>query len=203
MIPLNQIAGRHIVKIAPGPNAERWPECLAEGIIAVGDLRKYPSQNDFLTTFRIHYPANGATTANKLWSLRDLQPGDLIVAKRGLGEVVGVGEVQPPGYEWRPARADYQHTVRVRWDTTAARTIPRQHAWQQTIATVSPELYAEIIGAPPPPPIPRPPDHRVTFDDLLAALAEEGLAYAAETVSNYLLTLQAKRSVIFTRISGT
>ncbi len=204
-----------VVKIAPGENARLWPECLAEGYVCVGwdevgDLRTYPSQEDFLTAFRIHFPAGGVVSANSLWSLLDLQPGDLIVANRGKDEVLGLGEVIAPGYEWRPERAEFKHTVRVRWDTSVARKIPPQHGWVRTIVPVPPELFA-LIGAPapdpatplPPPPSPSQPPQVVPYDALLRALEEEGLAFPAETVSNYLLALQTKRFVILTGISGT
>lgn len=202
---------RRIVKIAPGEGARFWPDCLAGSYICigwddVGDLRKFPSQDDFLTAFRIHYPPAGSVSANGLWSLLALEPGDLIVANRGKEEVLGVGEVVAPGYEWHPERPDFKHIVRVRWDTSAAGRIPIQHGWMRTIVPVSPELYAEIIGTLPPvrPPEPiAPPQHLVSFEALLHALEEEGLAYAPEVVSNYLLALQTKRLVIFTGISGT
>ena len=38
--------------------------------------------------------------AKELWVLRELAPGDLIVANKGTKEVLGVGAVESPGYEW-------------------------------------------------------------------------------------------------------
>lgn len=205
-----------IQKIAPGERAELWEVCRAEGRIRVGwedvgDLRKYPSQDDFITAFRIHYPSSAVSTAYALWGLLDLQPGDLIIANRGQSEVLGVGEVVAPGYEWAPDHVWAQHSVRVRWQPGVAGPIARQSSWIKTIMPVSPEVWEQIrtqLGAgepqrPPAPPQPPTPPQLVTFADLLAALRERGLSFSAELVANYILALQAKRFVILTGISGT
>ncbi len=51
-----------------------------------------------------------------------------MVANRGVSEVLGIGEVTEPGYVFRPERAEMQHTVNVRWDTSHAGAIPPQRA---------------------------------------------------------------------------
>jgi hypothetical protein len=66
-----------ILKIAPGERAELWAVCQAEGRIRIGweeigDIRKYHSQDDFITAFRIHYPTSAVSTAYALWGLLDL-----------------------------------------------------------------------------------------------------------------------------------
>ncbi|MBI3966853.1 MAG: EVE domain-containing protein, partial [Chloroflexi bacterium] len=75
------------------------------------------------------------------------RPGDLVVANRGISEVLGIGEVIAPGYEWRPERAEYRHAVRVRWNTTVAGEIPPQRHWATTtVAEVPEELYRLIAS---------------------------------------------------------
>jgi 5-methylcytosine-specific restriction enzyme B len=67
------------------------------------------------------------------------------------------------------------------------------------------QQYQEILDAPndsavdPPssPPISR------TFEDLLSHLSDQDIHFSPETVSNYLLALQARRFVILSGISGT
>src|SRR5262249_3688454 len=120
----------------------------------VGDLRQYPSKEAFKARFRELLSAEYkgwepqiSRKANEVWTLIELQPGDLVVANRGTTEVLGVGEVVEPGYEWRGDRAEFRHTVRVRWDTSVAKPIPPQRAWATTtVADVSPELYRIIAG---------------------------------------------------------
>jgi 5-methylcytosine-specific restriction protein B len=58
-----------------------------------------------------------------------------------------VGEVIEPGYEWRPDRKEYLHTVKVAWDTTYAKDIPSQGRWAlTTVDPVPSELYNLIMG---------------------------------------------------------
>ena len=170
---------RRIVKIAPGANARSGRTACNRGSSQSGGCSRGPPQIPLAgrlpDRLRIPYPANGTTTANKLWSLHDLQPGDLIVANRGLGEIVGVGEVQPPGYQWRPDRALSAHRA-CPLGHHGGEDDPTPDRWQQTIADCRPNAcgdygYAAPIAHPAPT---RAPRH---FDDLLAALAEDGLAY--------------------------
>lgn len=115
-------ASRRIVKIAPGHDANYWQDCLEGGYICVGwdevgDLRQYASREAFKDRFRQLYPSSPtkmAAKANEVWTLMELRPGDLIVANRGISQIVGIGEVVAPLYDWRPERTRYKHTVRVR-----------------------------------------------------------------------------------------
>jgi hypothetical protein len=204
---------QRLVKIAPGAKGKFWPDCLEGGYICVGwddigDLRQYESKEAFRAAFREHYSAeyNGQEStisrkANEVWTLRELQFGDRVVANRGTSEVLAVGTVMEPGYEWRPDRSEFRHTVRVEWDTSVAKVIPPQKSWATvTVAPVSAELYNLITGSSPTPPSPPP---QAGFDAIMAALRSQGLTFAPELVSNYLLALQTKRFVIFTGISGT
>lgn len=147
-----------IVKIAPGELAKYWEDCRKNSYICVswdevGDLAEFESKEAFLEVFRQHFPYNGAEAvvsrkANELWTLRELQPGDKVIANRGTSEVVAVGTVNDVGYKWRPDREEYRHTVGVDWDTSAARVIPPVKAWAMTtVSKVSAALYRNILGA--------------------------------------------------------
>src|SRR5690606_32843132 len=81
------------------------------------------------------------------WTLRELQPGDTVIANRGTTEILAIGTVNDTGYQWRPERTEYQHTVGVDWDTTFARTISPIKAWATTtVSKVSAAQYREILG---------------------------------------------------------
>jgi 5-methylcytosine-specific restriction enzyme B len=149
---------RQIVKIAAGRDGEFWRDCLQEGFICVGwglvgDLTAFEAEEELLARFKEAYSEryNGhASTlkkkAGELWTLRELEPGDIIIANQGTSRVLAVGEVQEPGYEWRPEREKYKHTVRVKWDTSYATDIPPQKRWALvTVAPVSGELYQQIL----------------------------------------------------------
>ncbi|MCB8924029.1 MAG: EVE domain-containing protein [Ardenticatenaceae bacterium] len=163
---------RRVVKIAPGERAKHWDDCLANGYVCVGwdqvgDLREFESEEEFRTrfseTFAETYNQHQSTItkkANEVWTLVELEPGDLVIANRGLSEVLAVGEVVEPGYEWRPERDERKHTVRVKWDTSYAKEIPLPKYWANvTVATVGIELTQRLLtrsGEPKPPPVPLP-----------------------------------------------
>jgi hypothetical protein len=204
------LAEPRIFKIAPGENAQFWDDCLNGGYVCVGwdkvgDLRSYADQDEFRQAFQREYSARYnnwkpqiSRKGSEVWTLRQLNPGDRVVANRGTAEVLAVGTVVSPAYQWRAERPQYRHTVRVDWDTSVAKRIPEQRSWATTtVAPVSKELFEIIMGqtAPTAPSDP--------FAVLLASLRKAGLHFSVEIVSNYLLALQTKRFVILTGISGT
>ncbi len=132
--------GGRLIKIAPGPDARFWDECLAGGYICVGwddvgDLRRFESKEAFVTAFQEHYSELYATRskltekANELWLLIDVCAGERVAANRGMSHVLGVGTVEPPGYVWDESRPEYKHTVRVAWDTSYEKEITTQPRW--------------------------------------------------------------------------
>ena len=152
---------RRIVKIAPGEDARYWADCLQGGYICVGwddlgDLREFESKSAFREAFAARYSADYnqhraqvSKKANELWTLRELEPGDMVVANKGISRVLAIGEVVEPAYEWRPERPEYKHTVRVKWDTEVEKEIPPQKGWAfVTVAKVPADLYAKITVGP-------------------------------------------------------
>ena len=182
---------RRIVKIAPGENAKYWDECVTGGYICVGwddvgDLSDFKTKSEFKERFSDAFAAlyrnnksKLSAKANELWMLQELSPGDMVVANHGTSKVLAIGEVEEPGYEWRDDRADFRHTVRVRWDTSVARTIDPQPSWGTvTVGKVPPALYEAILSGQPTPggngKRPKPP--------LPGALLEPELLELAETL---------------------
>src|ERR1700693_1638403 len=145
-----------IVKIAPGEHARKWQECLTGGYISVGwnevgDLRQFSEKDDFRKKFVELYSkgptAVGPTTrkANELWTLMELQPGDIVVANKGTSEIVGIGSIVAPGYQWRPELDEYKHTVSVNWTHTQPYSIDAVSSWAtQTVGRVGAELWQRI-----------------------------------------------------------
>jgi 5-methylcytosine-specific restriction protein B len=142
---------KRILKIAPGDNAKFWEDCFENGYICVGwdevgDLKQFQSKEAFLPAFSQAFSqiyqgraAKISEKASELWKLMELQAGDLVVANKGISRILGVGTVEEPGYEWNEDRAEYRHTVRVRWDQSYAKEIAPQKRW--ALVTV-----AEIKG---------------------------------------------------------
>ena len=82
---------RRVVKIAPGPNAKYWSECRDGGYICTGwdevpNLAEFDSKDEFKARFFEAYKelysaeAKRSAKANEVWTLRELEPGDLVIA---------------------------------------------------------------------------------------------------------------------------
>lgn len=178
---------RQVVKIAPGDDARFWPECLERKYIRVGwgkvgDLRRFDTKDAFRARFeqeygdeyKGHQPAI-SKKANELWTLRQLEPGDLVVANKGTSQVLAVGEVVEPAYEWSDGEGDYDHTVHVAWDTAYAQSIPTQKRWAfTTVAHVPQSLAATILEKKPGPTPEIAPDPLI--QEVADALARKGQA---------------------------
>ncbi len=153
---------KRVVKIAPGEKAMYWGDCIKNGYICVGwdevgDLYEFESKDElrakFLETFD-YAPTKASTKVNELWTLRELEPGDLIVANRGISQVLAVGEVQDAGYAFRDDRANYKHTLAVKWDSSFAKDIEPQKNWAfTTVSKVSTSLYDSIVSGNSNPPV--------------------------------------------------
>jgi 5-methylcytosine-specific restriction enzyme B len=146
-----------VVKIAPGERARHWPDCLNDGFICVGwddvgDLSQFESKEAFRDAFREHYPYDGNASqlskkSNELWTLMELEAGDKVIANRGISEVLAIGTVTDAGYQWRPERNEFKHTLGVDWDTSEARQIKPIGAWRTTtVSKVNAARYKEITG---------------------------------------------------------
>lgn len=173
---------QRVVKIAPGERGMFWPECLENSYICVGwdevgDLSQYETKEVFRDTFRKHYPYNGvehqvSRKANELWTLVELQPGDTVIANRGVSEVLAVGTVNDTGYVWRPEHEKFKHTVGIDWDTAQAKPIAPVKGWATTtVSKVPATLLRQIIGQGP---TPKPVDADAQYVDVEAALRRRG-----------------------------
>jgi 5-methylcytosine-specific restriction enzyme B len=122
-------------KVAPGEQARLWDECLEGGYMCVGwdqigDLSLFDTEDDFKIAFNAAYTDeyNGHKSAitrksKEVWRMREMVEGDKIIANRGIREILGVGAVTAAGYQYRPERAEYKHTINVEWDVSAARML--------------------------------------------------------------------------------
>ena len=153
---------KQALRISPGGNERSWGDCLREDYICVGwdevgDLSQFEWKAAFRARFEEVYPYKGHLAqakkkGNELWKLTELEPGDLVVANRGIGQVLAVGEVVQPGYRWADERPEFRHTVAVKWDTTYEQRVPPQKHWATvTVAKVPDPLLTTILGERPKP----------------------------------------------------
>ena len=151
---------KRVFKIAPGRDAEYWEDCLKGGYICVGwdevgDLRNFNNKKEFIEHFsdvfseehKNHKPTL-TKKGKELWTLVELEPGDLIVANQGISKILGVGEVLESGYEWSESRENFKHTVKVKWDESFQKDIPPQKRWGLvTVAPIGVDLYNRLISS--------------------------------------------------------
>ena len=138
------------VKIAPGEDAKYWDDCLRDGYICVGwdevgDLREFPveggisrasSRRNSPETYNNHKPTL-SKKANEVWTLMELEPGDIVIANKGTSQVLAVGKVAEPGISWKPERRRIQPHGAVSSGTRSyAKEIPPQKRW--ALVTVAP-----------------------------------------------------------------
>ncbi|MFG1774236.1 McrB family protein [Nocardia salmonicida] len=141
--------GRAIWKIAPGEQAKYWPDCMDGKYICVGwdelgDLSQYTSDTDLKDAFTALWPNAMISSARNLLAYRDLEPGDRIVANRGMSTVLAIGTVTG-GYRFDDSREYCKHVVPVEWDTTFARQLDTPQVWRRTLVKVKDSLFAELI----------------------------------------------------------
>jgi 5-methylcytosine-specific restriction protein B len=181
------------VKIVPGKGAMAWHECLDHGYICVGldevgDLEEYESAAEIETKFNeLEPPENGEKRrqhrekALELWTLRELQPGDKVVANHGISKVLGVGTVIEPGYIFDDSRSLMKHTVSVQWDTSFEKTIPKQPLWAfVTVAELTEEQKILILGTSSPSPV----MHTQALNQILYGPPGTGKTMIAKVVAN-------------------
>jgi len=152
-----------IVKIAPGENAKYWEQCRNGGFICVGwdkvgDLREFESKDSYQTKFHEVfsdlYKGNKSMLSKKakeVWTLRELEAGDLVVANQGIEKILAVGTVVEPTYDYQSGeQPEFSHHVHVNWDTSYAQDIAPQKKWAfATVADVPQALSTQIFSKKP------------------------------------------------------
>ncbi|WP_218841417.1 AAA family ATPase [Winogradskyella costae] len=107
---------------APGRNAEHWDAFYEEGIVAIGwdklgDLSQYESKEDVFDALKENYGGEGDKrndVAANYEICNEMQIGDIVVVKRGRGELLGYGVVTSD-YFFNTARAGYKSCRTVDW----------------------------------------------------------------------------------------
>ena len=107
---------------SPGNNASIWNECCKDGIMAIGwseigNLEQYQSKDAMKQAMKTKidpgYPYTNA--AHATWQFaKEMKPGDIVFAKKGMHLVIGRGVVESD-YYYDPNRSMYQHVRKVSW----------------------------------------------------------------------------------------
>lgn len=145
----------HYWLYAPGHGAAMWDDFYKRGVMGLGweelgDLRKYSTKEelrrDLVETFGGDTSQKNSAHAN--WQfVHDINPGDIIFAKRGMSEIIGRGIVEGD-YEYDAEATDgYPHIRRVKWTHRGSWTREKKFA-QKTLTDVTdyPDFVAEIAS---------------------------------------------------------
>ena len=107
---------------APGENARNWEEFYNIGIMGlgwdkIGNLRNYKSRDEIKQALVEAYGGEGSkkndVSANDDF-LNKVKIGDIIIAKKGRGELLGYGVIISD-YEYDKERTEYHHIRKVDW----------------------------------------------------------------------------------------
>jgi hypothetical protein len=147
-------AGPRYWKIAPGKNAQGWPEWKERGIAAIG----WAGLGDLTKATKAEFEKRAAKSAeehdygkgmSQVWTFRNIRPGDRVVANQGKHTVLGIGTVAS-GYQYQPGThnvdgEDYPHQIKVVWDDTTPRSV-EQYGWQRTIVELSKDDFDALLA---------------------------------------------------------
>ena len=107
---------------SPGDGAAIWDECYNNGIMAIGwdelgDLSQYQSRDEIKKALQENGDPSKKYTNSTLatWQFtKEMKPGDVIFAKKGLRFVIGCGVVESD-YIYDSKRAHYKNIRKVKW----------------------------------------------------------------------------------------
>jgi 5-methylcytosine-specific restriction enzyme B len=205
-------AGRSYWKIAPEVGGRLWDLWRAEGHASIGwpklgDLRRFPDRAAFdAAREQLGDPEyDGRLGAGQVWAFRNIAVGDVVIANRGISEILGVGDVVE-GYTFDSRDAEHPHRLGVRWRDVAPLRVDMQ-GWRRTLIEVGKADFERWFPSESGGPTPSTPSPHAamtpTFESLLDRLDRSGLRFSEETVADFLLALQTKRFVILSGVSGT
>jgi 5-methylcytosine-specific restriction enzyme B len=220
-----------IWRVAPGEGGEWWNECRENGCIVIGwseaakkapknDFRKLRSRKELRELFQQAYGGRkGVGGWSQVWDfVHEIQPGDIIVAKRGTEEILGIGIVTsdciPPKDSAHPFASDenhklhYTHARKVDWRITESvrvnfdlgrKTVVRENRWddiKEAYQRQGIDVNGPLQGNGPPPP-------SDTDPPLVRYFKAKGFQFTKEQVAAFYAALKTKGFVILSGLSGT
>lgn len=138
---------------APGEGAEMWDDFRRRGVMGLGwsklgDLSSYESKEDMRTKLQEEYGGDGSQSNSALavWQFsHEMEPGDIVFAKRGLKQIIGRGIVEGC-YEFDPDGGKYAHLRKVRWTGNGSWDVTGQQLPMKTLTDItdSTDLVAQL-----------------------------------------------------------
>ena len=106
---------------APGPNASKWDECFDNSIMIIGwdelgDLNQYKNREEITNKIKELFgnpnPKHDSLACYEF--CREIQRGDIIIAKQGRKYYLGYGIVESD-YKYQEFRSSFKHVRKVKW----------------------------------------------------------------------------------------
>lgn len=128
---------RRVWIFAPGRGADQWDVMFAESVMAIGwdelgDLREFNEQDAITERLKqLRQQEPGSTKATEpihaslaCWNFaKELQPGDVVVARQGTREVVGYGVISGE-YFYDNSRNRFRNRRTMNWQARGNWTVP-------------------------------------------------------------------------------
>ena len=134
---------------SPGENASKWQLCVNDGIMCIGwddlgDLSQYASREDMRLEIKKYYPTDGnaKNVSLAVWQFaKEMKPGDVVFAKKGMSKIVGRGIVESD-YYFDDKYSDFKHVRKVKWTHIGEWITEDKHA-MKTLTNVT--SYADYV----------------------------------------------------------
>lgn len=129
--------------IAPGEGASQWEQFYNDGTIGIGwgkviDLRKFNDRDAVREEMLRVYPDNESHFMNSLamWEFSHvMQPGDILIPKKGISKYIGYGIVSDD-YYYDENAGDYPHLRKVDWK--------KKGEWPEEVHTIVKKTLTDI-----------------------------------------------------------
>ncbi|MEM2691307.1 MAG: hypothetical protein QXS01_04310 [Candidatus Bathyarchaeia archaeon] len=225
------IAGeRKVWRMAPGENAEWWDECRDKNCILIGwreaaqqapngDFSKVESKDAMKELLqRVYKQREGVRGWHQVWAfVREMKQGDIIVAKRGTREVIGIGIVIsdyiPPNSSEHPLgeNHDWRHARKVDWRidepvsvdfNLGTQTLIEEAEWNKIVEAYKQrgiDVYERLWGQK----VNEQPNQQGNKFKLSEYFKVRGFYFTDEQIATFYAALKTKGFVILSGLSGT
>lgn len=195
---------------SPGPGASKWQECLDENVMLLGwddmeNFRDYETRQDIVEQLReVYGNTENAYTNDSLaiWQFcREMRPGDIVYAKRGVSLIIGRGVVKG-NYTYSDERYEYKNSRTVEWTHQGEWEYPKQLP-MKTLTRINdyPDMVERIEGLF----NPQEKIEQIPFSmaALVNGIKKTGLLYEEKLIQRYACSLMTKPFVILSGLAGS
>lgn len=145
----------HYWLYSPGPNANKWDDLVTSGQMAIcwselGDLSQYSDRESVRLALKGAHESKKARSSDSLatWQfVHDIQPGDVIFAKKGMHKIIGRGIVTGPYHYITDADDKFCNTRAVNWINKGMWEHPGQAAMKTLTDITNQTTYVAKLNA--------------------------------------------------------